>query len=167
MIIASGFVALSLSSVAGAEKQEMAVKIIDRQNHETRYTYFLPGYSTATANTSVSCMGMASTVNCSGNTTATGMAIPPRSGSFNVQGATFSLQLLDSRIVVVNCESKFKERFAGPAGNHRSCRMPLVDEIQVEFSGDNAKLKWPVSLDGKKIESETYKILGIFDKKNE
>jgi hypothetical protein len=27
-----------------------------------------------------------------------------------------------------------------------------------------AKLKWPVSIDGKQIESETYKILGILDK---
>ena len=29
---------------------------------------------------------------------------------------------------------------------------------------DNAKLIWPVSLDGKKMQSETYKILGILDK---
>jgi hypothetical protein len=43
--------------------------------------------------------------------------------------------------------------------------MPIVDELQVEFSGDSAKLKWPVSIDGKKLESETYKILGILDKK--
>jgi len=28
----------------------------------------------------------------------------------------------------------------------------------------NAKLIWPVSLDGKKMQSETYKILGILDK---
>jgi hypothetical protein len=39
--------------------------------------------------------------------------------------------------------------------------MPLVDDIQVEFSGD----KWPVSIDGKKIESESYKILGVLDKR--
>jgi hypothetical protein len=39
------------------------------------------------------------------------------------------------------------------------------DEIQVEFSGDNAKLIWPVSIDGKKTQSETYKILGVVDKK--
>ena len=39
--------------------------------------------------------------------------------------------------------------------------MPLVDDIDAEFNKDKAKLFWPVSLDGKKIESETYKILGI------
>ena len=91
--------------------------------------------------------------------------MPAHSGSFEVQGATFSLQLPDGRTAIVNCDSKFAEHFAGHAGNRRSCRTPLVDEIQVEFSGDKAKLKWPVSLDGKKIESETYKILGVLDKK--
>ena len=34
----------------------MTVKIIDRQNHETHYTYFVPGYSTANANTNVNCL---------------------------------------------------------------------------------------------------------------
>jgi hypothetical protein len=42
--------------------------------------------------------------------------------------------------------------------------MPLVDSIQVEFKGDSAKLIWPVSIDGKKMQSETYKILGVLDK---
>ncbi len=41
--------------------------------------------------------------------------------------------------------------------------MPLVDDIQVEFKGKNAKLTWPVSLDGKKFESERYKILAVFE----
>lgn len=36
--------------------------------------------------------------------------------------------------------------------------MPLVGNIEAEFKSDNAKLIWPVSLDGKKMESETYKI---------
>ena len=84
--------------------------------------------------------------------------------TFKVQGATFTLQLPDGRLVVVNCESKFAEHMAGPVGNRRSCRAPVVDNIEVDFKGDNAKLTWPVSLDGKKIQSETYKILGILDK---
>jgi len=36
-----------------------------------------------------------------------------------------------------------------------------VDDIQAEFDGDKAKLKWSVSIDGKKLESETYKIVGV------
>jgi hypothetical protein len=39
--------------------------------------------------------------------------------------------------------------------------MPLVDTIQAEFNGDKAKLIWVVSLDGKKTQSETYKVLAI------
>jgi hypothetical protein len=39
-----------------------------------------------------------------------------------------------------------------------------VDSIEADFNGDNAKLIWPVSLDGKKMQSETYKILGILDR---
>jgi len=33
-----------------------------------------------------------------------------------------------------------------------------------KFEGDNAKLMWIVSIDGRKIESETYKILAVLDK---
>ena len=80
-------------------------------------------------------------------------------------GATYSLLLPDGRVVVVNCASKFAERMAGREGNHRSCRMPLVDDIQADFKGDKAKLSWVVSLDGKKRESETYKILAVLAKR--
>ena len=83
--------------------------------------------------------------------------------TFTVHGATFTLLLPDGRLAIVNCESKFAEHMAGRAGNVRSCT-PLVDDIQVDFNGDKAKLIWPVSLDGKKMQSETYKILGVLDK---
>jgi hypothetical protein len=46
----------------------------------------------------------------------------------------------------------------------RSCRIPPGDNIQAEFKGNNAKLLWSVSVDGSKMESETYKILAINDK---
>jgi len=39
-----------------------------------------------------------------------------------------------------------------------------VENIDAEFHGDNAKLIWPVSLDGKKMQSETYKVLAILYK---
>jgi len=68
------------------------------------------------------------------------------------------------RAAVVNCESKFAEHMAGRSGNHRDCRMPLVDNIQAEFKGDKAKLEWVVSLDGKKMQSETYKVLAVMEK---
>jgi hypothetical protein len=40
---------------------------------------------------------------------------------------------------------------AGRVGNRMSCRTPVVDSIEADFKGDNAKLVWPVSLDGKKM----------------
>jgi predicted metalloprotease with PDZ domain len=62
---------------------------------------------------------------------------------------------------VVNCESKYQPKF--DYINRRDCRMPLVDDIQAEFHGNTAKLSWAVSLDGKKMQSETYKVLAILE----
>jgi hypothetical protein len=159
-----GCFSLAVLSVA-AEKKVISVKIIDRQDHDSTYTYFVPGYSTSNTNSTASCFGTDSNVNCAGSTRATTTSMPAHGGSFSVKGATFSLEMPDGRIAVVNCDSKFAEHFAGPAGNHRSCRTPLINELQVEFSGDSAKLMWPVSIDGKKMQSETYKILGVLDKR--
>jgi hypothetical protein len=152
-----------LSIVSPSFAQKLNVKIIGRQDNETEYTYVVAGYSSSNSNTNVNCYGDIS-VTCNGSTTTTGVSTPAHQVSFKVRGATYSLLLPDGRVAVVNCESKFKERMAGPAGNRRSCRMPLVDEIEAEFSGDKAKLKWNVSIDGKKTASETYKILAVLSK---
>ncbi len=153
-----------ISTVGPAFAQKLAVKIINREDNETEYTYVVPGHWSSNSNTNVNCSEGSTNVNCNGSTHTTGSTTPAHEVSFHVRGATFSLQLPDGRVVVVNCESKFAEHMAGPAGNHRSCRMPLVDDIQAEFDGDKAKLKWPVSIDGKKMASETYKILGVLAK---
>jgi hypothetical protein len=153
-----------LSAVLPAFGQKLAVKIINREEGEKQYTYVVPGYSSSNSNTNVNCSDAGSNVNCNGTTTTNGVSTPARVVSFNVRGATYSLLLPDGRVAVVNCESKFAEHMAGAAGNKRSCRMPIVDDIQADFSGDKAKLSWPVSLDGKKMASETYKILGVLSK---
>ncbi len=125
---------ITLVCAASAASQKMDVKIIDRQDKEDQYDYAAIYNNVAVGKT------------------------------FKVHGATFTLQLPDGRLAIVNCESKFAEHMAGSVGNRRSCRTPLVDSIQVDFNGDKAKLIWPVSVDGKKMQSETYKILGILDK---
>ncbi len=153
-----------ISTVAPAFAQKLSVKIINREDNETEYTYVVPGYSTSNSNTNVNCIGDSTSVNCNGSTRTTDLSTPAHQVSFHVRGATFFLQLPDGRVAVVNCESKFAEHMAGRAGNHRSCRMPLVDEIDAEFNGDKAKLEWPVSLDGKKTASETYKIIAVLSK---
>ncbi len=150
--------------VASALGQKLAVKIINRQDNETDYSYVVPGHWYSNSTASVNCFGTSNTLNCDERTRTTGSSTPAQEVSFHVRGATFSLQLPDGRMAVVNCESKFAERFAGPRGNRRSCRVPLVDDIEVEFNGDKAKLKWSVSIDGKKMASETYKILAVLTK---
>jgi hypothetical protein len=144
--------------------QTFAVKIIDRQDNDTDYTYVVPTHWSSNSTTNLNCGGSDASVNCTGSTNTTGTATPAHQVSYHVRGATFTLQLPDGRAAIVNCESKFAEHFAGHAGNHRSCRMPLVENIQAEFHGDKAKLLWVVSLDGKKMQSETYKVLAILDK---
>ena len=139
------------------------VTIIDRQNIDGRYTYVVPGYSTSRSDTTVNCNGLGNSVNCSGSTTGTTLSHPALVGSYQVTGATLSLQLSDGRVAVVNCDSKVNwTKFSNPHF-YRSCRVPLVNNIQAEFKGDNAKLKWSVSIDGKKMQSETYKILAVLD----
>jgi hypothetical protein len=156
--------ALILLFAASSSAQKLMVKVLNRQDNETDYTYVVPGTFNSQSNANVNCYGSDTNVNCNGSSSTSGLNMPAQQVSYHVRGATFTLQLPDTRVVVVNCESKFKERMAGPRGNRRSCRIPLVDEINADFHGDNAKLEWVVSLDGKKIQSETYKILAILGK---
>jgi hypothetical protein len=135
-----------------AKAQQMEVKVIDRQESETEYTYQPGVHSASTART---------TDNSSTSTNTT--ASPTKFNSFHVTGATLSLELPDGRVAVVNCDSKFQQHLAGhPA--RRSCRTPAIDEIQADFKGSNAKLSWPISVDGKRAASETYRILGVIPK---
>ena len=77
----------------------------------------------------------------------------------DIVGHTLTLLLPDQRTVVVNCNSKYVPR--GDYVNARSCRVPLVNQVDVEFKGAKAKLFWDASIDGSKRESETYNILGV------
>jgi hypothetical protein len=142
--------------------ERIKVKIIDRHDSENAYSYNVPQQVQENSRTDVNCTAYPNSANCSANTNTTGTITPPRQISYSVHGATFTLLMADGKMVVVNCESKYKPR--GDHINRRSCRTPLVDELDVEFNKDNAKLFWPVSVDGKKLESETYKIIGIINK---
>jgi hypothetical protein len=144
--------------------QRLGVKVLDRQDNETDYSYVVPGHFSSYSNASANCFGSDSSLNCSVSGTTNGIGTPPHQVSYHVRAATFTLLLPDGRGVIVNCESKVAERMAGPSGNHRGCRIPLVEDLEAEFHGDKAKLEWVVSLDGKKKQSETYNILAILDK---
>lgn len=131
---------LLLAFAASASAQHYTVKVLNRQDNETDYSYVVPGSFSSQSNSNVNCNALDTNVNCNGTTSTTGLSMPAQQVSYHVRGATFTLQLPDGRVVVVNCESKFKERMAGARGNRRSCRVPLVDEINADFHGDKAKL---------------------------
>jgi len=152
------FAVLVLTPVHAAER--VKVKVVDRQDSEQGYSYVVPQQVQTRSDTSVNCTAYPNSVGCNGTTRTTGTATPAFQGAYSVRGATFSLLLPDGRVAVVNCASKANLTQWSYA-TRRSCRMPIVDEIEVEFSKDSAKLIWPVSIDGKKTESETYKIIGI------
>ena len=117
------------------------------------------------------CYGVES-VSCSGTAQASSSSTPASTVSYQVRGATLSLRLPDGRVAVVNCDSRLPPAGAviavallgGKAMKPSNCSVPLVSQIKAEFSGNRAKLKWPVSIDGKKLESETYRILGVLEK---
>lgn len=109
---------------------------------------------TANSDTNANCRSTGASVNCNASTTAAAVSTPAFAASHAVTGATLSLQLPDGRIAVVNCESKANWTDWSKPNAYRSCRVPLVNSIQAEFDGDKAKLMWPVSIDGKKKESE-------------
>ncbi|MDE3063926.1 MAG: hypothetical protein KGJ51_12810 [Acidobacteriota bacterium] len=160
-LIASIFV---LAYSIGAYSQQLQVKIIDRQDHEADYSYVVPGYFNSNSSASANCTATDNSASCNANSSTQGYSTPPQFVPYHVSGATLTLLLPDGRGAIVNCESKFAEHFAGPRGNHRSCLVPLVTDIEADFHGDKAKLEWVVSLDGKKKQSETYKVLAILEK---
>jgi hypothetical protein len=152
-------VLLVLPFAGTASAQKLDVKIVDRQDSETGYTYIVPGHFSSQSNSNVNCYDDAT---CNQTSTSSGTIAPAQKISYEVRGATFTLLLPDGRDAVVNCESKYEPK--GDYINRRSCRVPLVDDIQAEFHDDKAKLVWVVSLDGKKTQSETYKVLAILNK---
>jgi hypothetical protein len=97
---------LSMLAVSIYAGQKFDVKIINRQTGETGYSYVVPGRSQTNADATANCNGTANTVNCSGTGTATTTSTPAQQVSYSVTGATFTLQLPDGRLAVVNCDSK-------------------------------------------------------------
>src|SRR5262245_55980434 len=123
-------VVLLLCSGLLCAAEKVKVKIIDRRDSEREYSYTAPQEVHATSKTDVNCRAYPNSANCDAPTKATGTVTPPQTISYSVRGATFSLLLPNGKVVVVNCDSKYKLR--GDSINRRSCRTPIADEIDVE-----------------------------------
>jgi len=161
VVLIMALMAMPLIAFAG---QIYQVKIIDRQDSASNYSYVVPGYSSATTTGNANCTAWGNSANCYGNSTTSGISTPGMVGSYQVKGATLSLELPDGRIAVVNCDAKVNWTEWTNPGMYRSCRAPLVTNIQADFDKDKAKLTWPVSIDGKTMQKETYKIIAILEK---
>ncbi|WP_152982552.1 hypothetical protein [Stenotrophomonas humi] len=163
-IIAAGFAFAVLAVAANVHAGErMTVTVIDRQDSAQDYAYSVPGISNSYTTGSAQCSGYGSSANCSGTANTSTVSAPGFVGTYQVRGATLSLQLPDGRIAVANCAAKMNWSEWSNPSMYRSCRIPMSSTVSAEFSGDKVKLEWPVSIDGKKLQKESYKILAILD----
>ncbi|HKV39133.1 MAG TPA: hypothetical protein VJX67_07965, partial [Blastocatellia bacterium] len=151
--------------VALVAGEKFNVKIISRQDSASTYGFVVPGYSHTNTNANVNCAAYPNAVGCNGSATSTTTSRPAVAGSYQVRGATLALQLPDGRVAIVNCDSK-TNWIGGSQNARRSCRIPMLDDITAEFSGDKATLRWVVSIDGKKFQQETYKVVAVSPAQN-
>lgn len=144
--------ALSFLTVPLVQAKKINVQIVDRKESGTEFTVSYPGYAQS------NCTGWAysnqAQVNCSE------INAPAQTSSYNIQGYLLTLRLPDDRLVLITCEKKTNWSEWNTHW-YRSCRHPLTEAVEADFSGDNAKLEWPISLDGKKKQRETYKIVAV------
>ncbi len=134
--------------------QKLDATVLYRQNSDTGYSALIPGYSDPA---SPDCAADTTNVECSSPSQHTANA------AYNVTGTTLSLLLPDGKIAVVNCVNKYSSR--GTYLVRRNCAMPLVEHVQAEFKGNNAKLEWAFHPDGTALASEKYKIVAVLDKR--
>jgi hypothetical protein len=151
-------VALLTLSIQTAFAEKVPVSVLYRQDSDVVYHAIVPGYSGAQADITGACTLDPDPANCPPQTQA-----GPGEISYMVIGTTLSLRLPDGRVAVVNCVNRYSSK--GNYINRRSCGMPLVENVQAEFTGQSARLEWPVGTDGKKTESETYKVVALLDKR--
>ena len=137
-----------LTGIPALAKDKTTVRILSDTDTTSTYVLATPGSQSA------SCVAGSNFANCTGTT------IPAIMRNMNVKGHVLYLQLPDNRVVVTSCDAKTNWT-DWHQGVYRDCRRPVADSVEAEISGDRVKLIWSVSLDGKKTQNETYKILGI------
>lgn len=136
----------------------IVVTVVARHTGIDPYTFVVPGHLIVGSESTCSGERLAT---CRGSESVAAVHVTAPSGSFQVQGATLSLALPDGRVALVNCRSKLNGGLSGFLYPYRSCREPWVNDIQAEFDGDKATLRWPAALDSRTMERETYRLLGI------
>jgi hypothetical protein len=158
--LAFGLAALSIAfSVTSAAAQKLNVNVLYRQDSDVMYHAVVPGYSGPDADVTGACTLDPDPANCPdphAGAEATG------SPSYLLMGTTLSLGLPDGRIALVNCVSRHSAN--GNYINRHSCGVPLTQHAEADFNGRSAKLSWTVGPDGKKTDSETYRVVAMLAK---
>jgi hypothetical protein len=138
--LAFGLAALSIAfSVTSAAAQKLNVNVLYRQDSDVMYHAVVPGYSGPDADVTGACTLDPDPANC-----------PDPHG------------LPDGRIALVNCVSRHSAN--GNYINRHSCGVPLTQHAEADFNGRSAKLSWTVGPDGKKTDSETYRVVAMLAK---
>jgi hypothetical protein len=160
--LAIGLAVLSVAfSITSASAQKIDASVLYRQDSDNRYIAIIPGYTAPQdADVTGACMLDPDPANCP----RVDATMSNGSPTYTLVGTTLSLLLPDGRVALVNCQNRFSSK--GTYINRRSCGMPMVQHVQAEFIGPVAKLEWPVA-DGKKTETETYKVIALLEKRTE
>ena len=155
LMAALGFLSLAFS-IRSVSAQKIEVSVLYRQDSDVLYHAVVPGYSGPNADVTGACTLDPDPANCPDpSQTKSEVATP-------LIGTTLSLGLPDGRIAVVNCMDRHSAN--GNYVNRHSCGMPLTPRAEAEFTGQSARLSWQVGQDGKKIESETYRVVAVLAK---
>jgi hypothetical protein len=158
--LAFGLAALSLAfSAPSALAQKVQANVLYRQDSDNSYIAVVPGYSGPDADITGACMLDPDPANCPAVKASSDTGNP----NYMLVGTTLSLLLPDGRVALVNCQNRYSAK--GNSINRRSCGMPMVQQVEADITGQIAKLTWPVGTDGKKTESETYKVVAMLDKR--
>jgi hypothetical protein len=159
--LAFGLAALSLAfSVTSGSAQKLDVSVLYRQDSDVMYHAVVPGYSGPNADVTGACTLDPDPANCPDPSQATN-----REPLYALVGTTLSLGLPDGRIAVVNCVSRHSA--SGNYINRHSCGVPLTEHAEADFNGKSAKLSWTSGADGKKTDSEIYRIVVMLAKPGE
>ena len=154
-------VASFTTSVQSAFAQKIEASVLYRQDSDNSYIAVVPGYSGPDADITGACMLDPDPANCP----AVDSASARGEVNYMLVGTTMSLLLPNGRVALVNCVNRYSSK--GNYVNRRSCGMPMVERVEAEFIGQTAKLQWQVGSDGKKTESETYKVVAMLEKRPE
>lgn len=157
-VVAALAVVVMATAVCPAFAQKLDATVLYRQNSDTDYNALIPGYSGTT-----DCAANPTDQECSPATRTAPLSSAANDVTYNVVGTTLSLLLPDGRVAVLNCVNKFSSNTSHI--HSRTCGMPMVEHVQAQFNGASAKLEWPIAPGGKKLESETYKVVAVLNKK--